>query len=163
MPPRAEIEGKAGSCRVAALPRECIAQAYPLVQNALPGLRLGDWTDYACDLIAGNRGGAPSGILAAEQRPGWLAGLCAYRGQRDLAHGRILSIEHFIVLSLFDERRIAAALGAAIEATARRHGCAAVHTQLPDAADDVALNALRGLGHRAESRLFCKAIALDAC
>lgn len=46
---------------------------------------------------------------------------------------------------------------------ARRHGCATVHTQLPDDADGAALHALRGLGHRAESRLFCKAIALDAC
>ena len=150
-------------CQVALLPLNRIAQVYPLVQSALPGTGLEDWIDYASALVLTEGSSAPSGILAAERPRGCVAGLCAFQGRRDLEHGRLLQVELLIVLSLFDEARIAAALASEIEYTARRLGCRAVHCLLPDGGADHAQRALRAFGHHLEGRVYCKAIARSAC
>jgi hypothetical protein len=150
-------------CRIAGLSREQIPQVYPLVQSALPKLRLEEWVDYALALILDGEENAPSGILVAEQPRGCAIGLCAYRSHNHLVQGKVLSIEHFIVLSLVDELRIAAALAAEVETIAQRCGCAAVHTLLPAGGAESVLHALQDLGHRVATQLYSKAIASPAC
>lgn len=150
-------------CHVALLPLKRVVQVYPLVQSALPGTLLEDWIDYASALVHAEGSSAPSGILAAERPRGCVAGLCAFQGRRDLAHGRILQVELLIVLSLFDEARIAAALASEIECTARRLGCAAIHCLLPEDGANHAQKALQAFGHRLEARVYCKAIAGPDC
>ncbi len=156
MQPSASIPSGSGSYSVAPLPLDRVAQAYPLVQSSLIGTSLKEWLVFATGLILDGTEEAPSGILAAEQKKGFIAGLCTFRGRSCLAHGRVLDVDHFIVLGIFDEARIAEALAQGIEDTARSLGCAAVHTLLPPRDNGYPLAALQRLGHIAESRLYCK-------
>lgn len=147
---------------VGPLPLQRLPQAYPLVQSRHAGLALEDWIRYASALTLEKSGDIASGILAAEQRAGFIAGLCAFRACADLAHGRVLRIEHFIVLSIFDQPRIARSLALELEVLARLLRCQAIHTEVPSEAGEVAGEALLGLGYLAESRILCKAIARAA-
>ncbi len=131
-----------------------VAQAFPLIQAALPEVTLAAWRAFAAALMSsapapgdapgnapgGAPGGAPGdprrdtpegGILAVTDGRDYIAGLCSYRVVPDLVHGRLLDASHFLAFDLLDRRPVAEALAEGIEDLARRHGCGAVHTLLP--------------------------------
>jgi hypothetical protein len=144
---------------VAPLSLQRVAQAYPLVQSRNGEIAPEDWIRYASSLIQGEEGVAASGVLVAEQKSGVIAGLCTYRACADLTHTRTLRIEHFIVLSIFDQPRVARQLALELEGLAQILHCQAIHTEVPLDAGEIAGEALAGLGHLEESRVLCKSIA----
>ncbi|WP_119167490.1 hypothetical protein [Algihabitans albus] len=111
-----------------------VDQAFPLIQAIAPGITLEEWQAFAQSLLGGATDSmpAPGGILIAEDERGYIAGLVAYRVQRDLLHGPVLVAEHFIAFDFFERDRIADALARALEGLAAGHRCAAIHTVLPD-------------------------------
>ena len=103
--------------------------------------------------------------MAVTDGRNYIAGLCSYRVVPDLVHGRLLDASHFLAFDLLDRRPVAEALAEGIEAIARRHGCGAVHTQLPqknDALPDSGnglADLLAARGHRVENLGLCKRLA----
>ena len=144
---------------VAPLPLQRIAQAYPLVHSMNRGVTLEAWVEYASSLVLGEGSEAGSGILAAEQRTGFIAGLVAYRACADLAHGRTLRVVHFIVLSIFDRARIARCLAVKLDNLARALDCGALQTEVPVDEGEGAGTPLFGSDYLLESRVLRKAIA----
>ena len=147
------------------LSAERIAQAFPLIQTALPEVTLAAWRDFAAALMSGGnaRGDAwEGGILAVTDGRDYIAGLCSYRVVPDLVHGRLLDAGHFLAFDLLDRRPVAEALAEALEALARERGCTAVHTHLPHRngappdPDDGMSRLLAARGHRVESLGLCK-------
>ncbi len=150
--------------RIRPLTAERIAQAFPLVQMSLPQVTLDAWCDFAAALVAQGASAATGIILVVGERD-TIAGLCSYRVDHDLVHGRLLSAEHFLAFDLLDRRAVARALAEGLEGLARQHQCTAIHTQLPrrgDAAPDRGgglLDVLSTLGHRVEYIGMCKLLA----
>jgi hypothetical protein len=147
--------------KIRPLSAERVAQAFPLIQTALPVVTLAAWRDFAAALMSGGDA-REGGILAVTDGRNYIAGLCSYRVVPDLVHGRLLDASHFLAFDMLDRRPVAEALAAALEARARERGCSAVHTRLPhrNAAPPDPGNGLSGLlaarGHRVESLGLCK-------
>jgi hypothetical protein len=150
--------------RTRPLTAERIAQAFPLVQTSLPQVTLDAWCEFAEALVL-RRNGAGAGIIVVLGERDYIAGLCSYRVDHDLIHGRLLSAEHFLAFDLLDPRAVAHALAEGLEALARAHQCTAIHTQLPrmgDADPDRRgglMHVLSTRGHRVESIGMCKLLA----
>ena len=119
---------------VKSLTTDRINQAFPLIQAIAPSIGLEEWQAFAQALLVGETDTrpAPGGILIAEDERGYIAGLVAYRLQRDLLQGPVLVAEHFIAFDFFERDRIAEALARALEGLAAGHRCAAIHTVLPE-------------------------------
>jgi hypothetical protein len=149
--------------KVQMLGPEHIAQAYPLVQAALPEVPLDAWTDFARALMR-HRGRPNSGLLGVVSEQGYLTGLSSYRIARDLLHGRTLAADHFVAIDLFDRRAVVHALADAIEALAREEQCHAVHTTLQErgslSGPAGTMSTLAGRGHQVESVCLCKILPL---
>jgi len=135
---------------------ECIAQAYPLIQAALPEVPLEAWMAFAQALVL-HRDRPETGIISIVSEQGYIAGLSSYRVDHSLRHGHSLMADHFVAIDMFDRRAVVHALAEAVEALAREHRCGAVHTALleKNSADDTA-TALARRGHRVESVRLCK-------
>ncbi|MEE8559655.1 MAG: hypothetical protein V3S88_02975 [Alphaproteobacteria bacterium] len=149
------------------LTRDRIAQAFPLVQAALPGVSMEDWRAFADAFVSAYPQSA-SGILTVVSEQGYIAGLCTYRIERDLVHGRALTADHFMALDLFERNAVARALADRIEALARERHCAAVHTNLVPAGGQLPgvkgrlIRLLQARDHRIESVRMCKVLNDDA-
>ncbi len=154
-----------------------IPQAYPLVQTVSPALTLDGWTAYAQPLVtpsAANtsvsKNGPCSGILVVDNEQGYIVGLCTYRVQNDLFHGRTLHSDNLVALDLFNSRPVVTALAEAIESLARAFNCTALQTSLPErrgrirdsrsreaaSRDRDPAGLLGELGHRVDSLCLCK-------
>lgn len=161
------------------LGRRQIDQAYPLVCAIAPGLGVGQWRAFAAALLdsatvggnAKNGGGndglpAARGIMTVQNAQGYMHGLFSYTVEVQLLHGRTLCVDNFVVLDLFDVAGPAETLLQAMEGLARRLGCAAIHTTLPDRymQRDTRRNPIpdcfRTEGHRQETVRFCKDLAV---
>lgn len=109
-----------------------VDQAYPLVQLAVPRLPLAAWRRFAGASIATSRGDPPHvSVMVVSDARGYLQGLCVYRVEPDLRHGRRMTIEHFVALDLIDSTIVAEAIVAALRAEAVRAGCGILETHLP--------------------------------
>ncbi len=102
----------------------------------------------------------PGAILVVGERD-TIGGLCSYRVERDLAHGRLLNADHFLALDLFDRRAVAHALAEGVETLARQRHCTAIHTNLirprdTAPADGGLVDVLCTRGHRIETLGMCK-------
>lgn len=163
------------------LGRRQIDQAYPLVCALAPGLGVDQWRAFAAAVLdsatlggspegAAGEGAAPAGrgIMTVQNAQGYLHGLFSYTAEPHLLHGRTLCVDNFVVLDLFDVAGVAEALLRAMEGLARRLGCAAIHTTLPDRLAqrgprrDPIPDCFRTEGHRQETIRFCKDLAV-AC
>lgn len=135
---------------------ESIAQAYPLIQAALPEVPLEAWLAFASALVE-QRDPPETGIISIVSEQGYIAGLSSYQVHRSLTHGHSLTADHFVAMDLFDRRAVVNALAEAIEALARERRCGAVHTNLleKNSTDDTAA-ALARRGHRVEAVRLCK-------
>lgn len=157
------------------LGRRQIDQAYPLVCAIAPGLRVDQWRAFAAALLgtAPKGSGAESsgppaeaGIITVQNAQGYMHGLFSYRVELHLRHGRVLSVDNFVVLDLFDLAGIAETLLRAMDLLARRLGCAAIHTTLPerDLVRDSWRNPIpdcfRTEGHRQETIRFSKDLSV---
>ncbi len=146
----------------APLRRRQVDQAFPLVRAIAPELGVERWRAFANAIIIEPAGVvAPSGIMTVQNTQGYIHGLFSYTMDDHLRHGRVLSVNNFIVLDLFDVAAAAGALLKAMDATARSLSCAAIHTNLPEQyatlpdACDAVLNYFRDDGHAVETlRLF---------
>ncbi len=142
------------------LTAERIAQAFPLIQASLPQVTLETWRDFAAALVAQGAPAATGIILVVGERD-TIAGLCSYRVERDLVHGRLLNADHFLAFDLFDRRSVAHALAAGVEDLARERHCTAIHTNLirprdPAPAGGGLVEVLSARGHRIETLGMCK-------
>ncbi|PWC83423.1 hypothetical protein TSH100_20625 [Azospirillum sp. TSH100] len=156
------------------LGRRQIDQAYPLVCAIAPGLGVGQWRAFAAAVLDGatmggsEKDGSPAsrGIMTVQNAQGYLHGLFSYAAEPHLLHGRTLCVDNFVVLDLFDVAGVAEALLRAMEGVARRLGCAAIHTTLPDrtvrhgSRRDPIPDCFRTEGHRQETVRFCKDLAV---
>ncbi|PWC77802.1 hypothetical protein TSH64_25975 [Azospirillum sp. TSH64] len=165
------------------LGRRQIDQAYPLVCALAPGLGVDQWRAFAAAVLdsatlgssadggaGGGRQPASRGIMTVQNAQGYLHGLFSYTAEPHLLHGRTLCVDNFVVLDLFDVAGVAEALLQAMEGLARRLGCAAIHTTLPDrfarhdslqgSGRDPIPDCFRTEGHRQETIRFCKELAV---
>jgi len=133
------------------LDRESVDQAFPLACLSASGLSLEEWRRFA----TGPAGalGASHGVLSIQNRSGVIQGLCSYRFEASLRHGRVCVAEDLVALDLMDDTCVADALLRALEDLARRGGATALRLNLPgqSPAGDRLIARLRGRGHRWES------------
>ncbi len=147
------------------LGRRQIDQAYPLVCTIAPGLAVEQWRAFAAAVLeAGGATDARSGIMTVQNARGYLHGLFSYAIGEHLRHGRVMTVENFVVLDLFDLPGVAGTLVEAMDGLARGFGCTAIHTSLPERCifDDTANNPIADCffrqGHRRETIRLCKAL-----
>ena len=133
------------------LDRESVDQAFPLACLSASGLSLEEWRRFA----TGSAGalGASHGVLSIQNRSGVIQGLCSYRFETSLRHGKVCVAEDLVALDLMDDTCVADALLRALEDLARRGGAAALRLNLPgqSPSGDRLIARLRGRGHRWES------------
>lgn len=148
------------------LGRRQIDQAYPLICVIAPGLPVEQWRAFAAAVLepAGSPAGR-SGIMTVQNRLGYLHGLFSYVIEDHLHHGRVLSVDNFVVLDLFDVPGVAGTLLHAMDTLARGLGCAAIHTTLTGrqaleerAAGDPIGDCFHHEGHRRETVRLCKSL-----
>ncbi len=149
------------------LGRRQIDQAYPLLCVIAPGLAVEQWRAFAAAVLDtnGEAGGAPArrtGIMTVQNARGYLHGLFSYAIEEHLRHGRVMSVENFVVLDLFDVPGVTGTLLRAMDGLARGLGCAAIHTTLPErcipdgSTNNPITDCFLGEGHRRETVRMCK-------
>ena len=146
--------------RIRPLTAERIDQAFPLIQASLPQVTLEAWHDFAAALVDQGASAATGIVLVVGERD-TIAGLCSYRVERDLVHGRLLNADPFLAFDLFDRRAVAHALAAGVEEVARERHCTAIHTNLLRPRDAASVggglvDVLCTRGHRIETLGMCK-------
>ena len=157
--------------------RRQIDQAFPVVQTIAPDLDVDRWRDFAAAVLSGREleseneptvrlgeGAAPHprGIMTVQNARGYIHGLFSYTAEEHLRHGRVLTVENFIVLDLFDMAGAADELLNAMDRVADDLGCSAIHTNLPDDYSTLPdycnwlLTCFRDSGHEVETLRLCK-------
>jgi len=141
---------------------EHIAQAFPLIQAALPGVPLEAWVAFARALVQ-DRDRPETGIISIVSEQGYIAGLSSYRVDHSLMHGQSLTADHFVAIDMFDRQAVVNALADAVEALARACDCGAVHTTLLDKGGahgaGTTVSTLAGRGHEVEAVRLCKILS----
>jgi hypothetical protein len=128
---------------------------FPLVREAVPGLTLKAWRDFA-RLQANPRRAAVAGIMVIRRRARpHPCGLFVYRREQDLSHGPILVAEHVVAVDLLDARPVMHALLHDMEALARRLGCTAIRTVLLGS-ELLAADRMAEAGHAPEGETLWK-------
>ena len=109
------------------------ARAYPLIQSASPNVSLEEWIAYFTRLSQlAESHGRVSGVVALESRRGYIHGLFSYCTGHRLGVGPILNVENFIAIDAGDRASAITSLIDAMERLAHDHGCATIHTDIPD-------------------------------
>ena len=123
-----------------------IPLAYPLIREVAPTLDLQRWTRFARRATDPRR--EPGrGILVVRRPPRpFPCGLVCYRRDHDLAHGSVLTAEHFVAVDLLDPLSALEALVAELEGMARQLGCHAIRSLLQSTAPEV-MSELLAAGH----------------
>lgn len=140
-----------------------VVQAFPLIQALRPNLSLDGWNSFAADHFAGTRVDE-RGILAVENRSGYILGLSFYTVYMDIRHGRTLLAKDAVVLAMLRQTADSAfsLLIDGIENVARESRCAAIHTsvvpELPGPQSQTLRHCLTRHGHRIDHSMFCKAL-----
>lgn len=139
------------------LTAEQVDQAFPLVQMVRPRLGLAGWRARARALLAR----ADAGIVVLRDDAGLMLGLFVWTLDHDPDHGRTLCAADFVARDIVDPDRVADALADALDATARAHGCRAVHTEVAWTGGRARglVERLGGLGHATESLRLCKTLS----
>jgi hypothetical protein len=155
--------------------RRQIDQAFPVVQTIAPDLDVERWRDFAAAVLAvqelefdvgsSARTDTPPharGIMTVQNARGYIHGLFSYTVEEHLRHGRVLAVENFIVLDLFDMAGAADELLNAMDQVADDLSCTAIHTNLPDDYSSLPdycnwlLTCFREAGHAVETLRLCK-------
>src|SRR3546814_16639558 len=81
----------------------------------------------------------------------------------DLVHGPVLGADPFCARDIFDQANVARTLENGLAEAARRHGCTAVHTNIPAAGSKGAevwlVSVLHERGHQVDGLQLCKLIS----
>ncbi len=141
---------------VRALAPDEIRSVFPLIREAMPGIDLTAWTEFARRLTGRLRSNA--GIMAAwrEGRP-FPCGLFCYRVDKTLGQGRVLIAEYFVAVDLLDPKGVLEVLVAELEALGHRLGCNAVRSVV-HGREQVVAGGLVAAGHAPEASLLGKAL-----
>ncbi len=159
------------------LKRQRIDQAFPVVRTAFPKLGLERWRSFAEELVGPDEGarrrkpaGAanvaanvvelpvpkPRGIVAAQLGRHYIHGVFAYHVVPSLCHGRVLQVDLFVALDLFDPAACAEALMREMDRLAKVLQCEAVHVSLPRKPSEDLVARFADLGHAEEGVRLCK-------
>ena len=150
---------------VRALASDQILSVYPLIREAMPGVDLTAWTNFARRLtghrLTGRRMNT-TGIMAAwrEGRP-FPCGLFCYRVDKTLGQGQVLIAEYFVAVDLLDPKGVLAALVDELDALGHRLGCNAVRSVVHGGEPELA-GGLVAAGHAPEASLLLKDLAATA-
>lgn len=139
-----------------------VLRAFPLARLAAGHLTLAAWLRYAEAMGAEPPGAkrprrpaggrSERGLLALEDRRGYLQAFCSFAVRPDLAAGRRLDIDNIVTLALIDSEGPAGEMIGSIEKLARELDCPAFAIRLPPdrqaaGASRHALDALLGTRH----------------
>lgn len=134
---------------------------YPLVREAIPGIDLRAWLQFA-RRTADPRKAGREGIMVVTRRPRLLpCGLFVYRREIDLERGPVLVAEHFVAVDVLDAEPVMRALIAELDGLARRLGCGAIRAMVMSPASVLATG-LRAAGHRSEGAALWKDVTEHA-
>jgi hypothetical protein len=139
------------------LPPDQAGTVFPLLREAIPGLRLQAWLRFARRVAAPRRAGQ-SGIMVVRRAPRPMpCGLFLWRRDEDLAHGAVLVAEHLVAIDLLDTEPVMTALVMELERLAQRLGCGGIRTMVirPDAPIATSLLAA---GHASEGAAMWKPV-----
>jgi hypothetical protein len=132
-----------------------IRPLFPVMRMAEPDLNLRTWLGY-CRIVTRAKAGARAGIMVARRRGHSLpCGAVHYRLDRNLRHGRLLTVEHFIALDLLYPHAVLAALFKALDEVAAECGCTAIRSIVHESGADT-LDKLRVAGHRRDGMTLTK-------
>jgi hypothetical protein len=129
--------------RTVALSGGQAALTLPLAQVTWPEVDLEHWRNYIHSFAHGAR--AQSGILALRDADDYFCAMFAYRVDRDVRRGLVLTVQLFTAVDLANSSKFAQRLLAAAEARARESGCTSVEIRLYRAQSNLAVQ-LRSLG-----------------
>jgi len=107
------------------LTRQRVMEVYPIVRQIAPGLTLKAWQRHAAVLLR-DRSGGRGIILIRRASQRFPCGLCSFRLDEDLRHGRILTAEDATVMTTLGAREAYDALVQGIEQVATSRHCTAV-------------------------------------
>jgi hypothetical protein len=134
---------------------------YPLVREAIPGIDLKAWLQFA-RRIADPRKAGREGIMVVTRRPRLLpCGLFVYRREIDLERGPVLVAEHFVAVDVLDAEPVMQALIAELDGLAARLGCGAIRAMVMSPASQLA-SGLQAAGHRPEGATLWKELSTPA-
>lgn len=155
--------GLDGTYVAGALKRRQVDQAFPLVHTVAPELPLERWRGFAAAMMD-PAAPLPRGIMALQTAQGYIVGLYTWTVGEHLRHGRVLSVENFVVVDIFDLEGAAGSLLRTMEPLAAQHRCGAIHTELPEAFSSLAdmanqvVGRFRDMGHDLGTLHLCKAL-----
>src|SRR3546814_11495618 len=88
------------------------------------------WRRFALQRLGTNpdRG---TGILVVRNEQDCIVGIAAFQLADDMIHGPVLVADLFCAIDIVDQANVARALENELAKVTRRHGCRAVHTNLP--------------------------------
>jgi hypothetical protein len=144
------------SFNVGFLSDDQVPLAFPVIQATWPGADLAAWqsfVEFFNDQAATKR----SGVLALRDPAGCICGVFAYRLDRDLRVGPILTIHLFTAVDLLNSLRPVRALLEAADMQALELGCAGVQFHLRNNQKGL-VSHLRSLGVAPEASLLWKRV-----
>lgn len=143
---------------VTPLDRRRIDQAFPLIQAGKSGITRPEWQDYAERMIAASDGG----IRLAQADHGYIHGLYAFQVLPSPRHGRVLQVDLFLALDMFEQEEAIDLLLADMDDEAASRGCGAVHLHLPQteglAKPSRAMVRALDRGHHREDLRLCRVL-----
>lgn len=116
------------SFSVEPLARDQVRAVYPLIREAISGLNLTAWLQFAQNAMSARRAGQAGIIVARREGHDFPSGLFCYRVDPDPALGKILVAEHFVAVDLLHPDDVLAALVAELDSLGERLGCKAVRS-----------------------------------
>lgn len=144
------------SFHVVPLSGDQVSQAFPLIQVTSPGADLGSWLSFV-EFFSGQPAAQGTGVLALHDPKRYICGILAYRLDRDLRAGSLLTVQLFTAVDLINSLRPVRALLDAAEARACELGCTGIQIRVSGEQTGLA-SRLRALGLSSEGELFCKKI-----
>lgn len=143
---------------VTPLDRRRIDQAFPLIQAGRSGITREEWHAYADCMIAATDGG----IRLAQADHGYIHGLYAFQVLPSPRHGKVLQVDMFLALDMFEQEEAIDLLLRDMDNEALARGCGAVHLHLPQAerpaAPSRALERAISHGHHREDLRLCRVL-----
>ena len=113
----------ADGIRIEPLTAARILQVFPLIREAVPQVRLEEWTRFARARTS-SRSRDCVGIRVATVRTNpYPSGLYSYRVETQLLLGSVLVADHFVAIDLLDARPVLDRLIADLEIMAAQLGC----------------------------------------
>ncbi|GBQ32499.1 hypothetical protein HLH34_04825 [Gluconacetobacter azotocaptans] len=135
-----------------------IAVVYPLVRSAFPAMDRRLWMRSARRATRPGPRLRRGMLVARHGGGGFPCGLISFHCDSDMRFGRVLTAEHFIVLTFGDHGAVLDAFLPALDALARQARCGAVRTMLP-ATEPALLAGLAARGHREAGAVTVRLVA----